>query len=71
MHDKLKALQELRREPFARLTQSFPDLEPRGLTLFLGRHDAHQEPRFMMLGINPGLDEDLPADYELQSYHCL
>ena len=24
-----------------------------------------------MLGINPGLDEDLPADYELQSDNCL
>jgi len=71
MQDKLGALQEITREQFERLTNSFPELQPRGLTLFLGRHYAHTHPRIMMLGINPGLDEDLPADYDLQSYNCL
>jgi hypothetical protein len=59
------------KEQFAHLTKNFPDLQPRGLTLFLGRHYAHTHPSIMMLGINPGLDDDLPVDCDLQCCNCL
>jgi hypothetical protein len=71
LEDRLKVLRELTATQYAHLISHFPALEARGLTLFLGSRYAEPDLRIMMLGINPGLDGELPADYKLQPVNCL
>lgn len=62
---QLKALQELTLRQFQALALELPELEHRGLTLFLGKHYAVESPRVMMLGINPGGEGDHPVHLDL------
>ncbi len=71
MPARLADLQKITRAQFQRLTKEFPKLRRRGLTLFLGRHYADKNCRIMMLGINPGVSQSLPADYKLQPQNYL
>ena len=68
---RLAILQESTHREFLGLVEKYPELERRGLTLFLGKHYACESPRIMMLGINPGLAEDCPVDLALQPENCL
>jgi len=68
---KLKSLQSMVAEAFEHLSKKYPDLRRRKATLLLGRHYAHPRSRVLMLGLNPGLDEELPLDLECQKENSL
>jgi hypothetical protein len=71
MEQNLIELRKFVSTQFTSLTSELPDLKRRGLTLFLGKYYGHPNSSILMLGLNPGMDENLPEDYSLKKENLL
>jgi len=67
--NNINKIQDITLQQFDLLIKELPWIERYGGTLFLGKHYAKNN--ILMLGINPGIDAELPLDVDLRAENCL